>query len=284
MTAMLSFALALALGGPPMIEVTYTSAWFGKPPLKRLDFDIRVRNESPRPRWLFVPGTVGSSTAGGVYSVTVYEGALWQVGGAAGGTAVKLAAGGEVTLKSLGVQAWYSELPPKISLPLVLADDITIAGRSIVAFVGTDGSAAGTVDARIDRMKTRALAWKQTDKAKNGLPQEVAIDFVGKEDATRIVWLVGQHVTVTGKAEEAKEGPVLITDDGEHLWIDAVKGWPRGKRVRVSGQVRVKADRPVFVQQPGQPISAGVPVAAGTDLQAASQRPLLGDVQWTLLP
>lgn len=281
MTAMLSFALALALGGPPMIEVTCTGVWLGKPPLKRLDFDVVLRNQSPRPRWLFVPGTVGSSTAGGVYSVTVYEGALWQVGGSAGGTAVKLAAGGEVTLKNLGVQVWYSDLPPKITLPLVLADDITVGGRSITAFVGTDVSAAGTVAARIDRMKTRALAWKQTDQTKNGLPQEVAIDFVGKEDATRVVWLVGQHVTMTGKAEEAKEGPVLITDDGEHLWIDTVKGWPRGKRVKVSGQVRVKHDRPVFVPQPGQPIAAGVPVPAGTDLRAASQRLLIGDAQWT---
>lgn len=268
-----------------MIEVTCAGVWLGKPPLKRLDFDVVLRNPSPRPRWLFVPGTVGSSTAGaGVYGVTVYEGGLWQIAGSAGGTAVRLAAGGEVTLKNLGVQAWYSNLPPKITLPLVLADDITVGGRSITAFVGTFASAAGTVGARIDRLKTRALAWKQTDKAKDGLPQEVAIDFVGKEDATRVVWLVGQHVTVTGKAEEAKEGPLLITDDGEHLWIDAVKGWPRGKRVQVSGQVRVKHDRPVFVPQPGQPIAAGVPMPVGTDLQAASQRPLLSDVQWTLLP
>ena len=166
-------------------------------------------------------------------------------------------------------------------LPLVLADDITVGGQSIAAFVGTDGSAAGTVEARIDRMKTRALAWKQTANDEKRPAARVAIDFVGKEDATRIVWLVGQHVTVTGKAEEAKEGPVLITDDGEHPWIDAVKGWPRGKRVKVSGQAMVKHDRPVFVPQPGQPIAAGVLVPAGTDLRAASQRLLIGAAQWT---
>lgn len=283
---MISLLLAITLGGSMhastmTVDVKYSGIWFGKPPLKRLDFDVTVKNGRDEPRWLFVPGTVDSPTkTGGVYGVTIYEGALWSIDGTKGGMAVKLGPKSEVTLKKLGVEAWYSELPPKITLPLVVSKDITIGGKAIAAFVGVDHAAKGALNAQIDRMKTKALAWKQTEKDASGLHEEVTLGFVGEEAATHVVWLVGAFVTLEGKAEEAKEGPLLIAGD-EQYWIDGAKDWPRGKRVKVEGKVIEKYDRPVFVPKKGEPQKAGVPVAEGTDLKAASHRYLIGEAKWT---
>src|SRR5689334_20129069 len=108
---MISLALALALGGNMSIDAAYVSTWYGKPPLKRLDLDITAKNTSKSARWLFIPGTVGSESTGGVHGVVVYEtpGWLWQIEGSMGGWAVKIPAGGTVTLKKLGVSSWFSD-------------------------------------------------------------------------------------------------------------------------------------------------------------------------------
>jgi hypothetical protein len=278
---MLSILLTLLLGGAMTVEAKYAGIWFGKPPLKRLDLDVTVKNSSDKPRWLFVPGTVDSPTkTGGVYGVTIYEGGLWSIEGSRGGTAVKLAPQSEATLKSIGVQAWYSDLPPKIVLPLVFADDLTLGGKPIAAFVGADQAAKGAIEAHIDRMKTKVLAWRQTEKEANGLHEEVDLTFVSEEAAPRVVWLLGSFVTLEGKAEEAKEGSLLISGD-EQYWIDGAEDWPRGKRVKVHGKVIEKYDRPVFVQKKGEPIKAGIPVPEGTRLKEASHRYLIGEAKWT---
>ena len=54
------------------------------------------------------------------------------------------------------------------------------------------------------------------------------------------------------------------------------RGWPRGKRVKVSGQVMVKHDRPnrAAARQPDRRRLSWSP--AGTDLCAASQRRWIG--------
>jgi hypothetical protein len=278
--------MTIALGGTMTIDARYAGMWYGKPPLKRLDFDLTVKNPSDKARWLFVPGTIGSSSPGGVYGVTIYEtpAPLWNIEGSAGGWAVKIAPKSEATLEKLGISAWYSELPPRVILPAVLADDITIGGQSITAFAGFDRTTSGVSNAQIDRMKTKVAAYKQTEKEANGLHKDVPLAFVGRTDAPITAWLVGVLVTIDGKAEEAKEGALLIGKDGEQTWIDGAKNWPRGKRVRVSGKVIEKHDRPVFVPKKGEPQSAGIPVPEGTDLHAASHRYLIGEATFTLLP
>ena len=153
---------------------------------------------------------------------------------------------------------------------------VCFSSRRIVYFLIAPALTIGMLSVSPLYVQAKEQDSKETSQAK--LPPK---EKSGKADSAAKESAANRDDATASKAEEAKEGPVLITDDGEHLWIDAVRGWPRGKRVKVSGQVRVKHDRPVFVPQPGQPIAAGVPVPAGTDLRAASQRLLIGAAQWT---
>jgi len=98
------------------------------------------------------------------------------------------------------------------------------------------------------------------------------------------VWAskLGQTVTVEGEAQDAKLGALLETSQGT-VWIDGMHSWPHGimgQRVRVTGRVIERGDLPVFVRRKGEPEMQGMPVPAGTDLDAASRRFLLADAQW----
>lgn len=99
---------------------------------------------------------------------------------------------------------------------------------------------------------------------------------------------VGKRVLLKGWAVNRKGGAVLVTDDGEHVWIDGLASWPdgyyrggdKGKRLRVSGTLDEDHGLPVFVQKEGEPIVQGVPVPEGTDLEKASHRFVLRDASW----
>jgi hypothetical protein len=98
------------------------------------------------------------------------------------------------------------------------------------------------------------------------------------------VWAskLGQTVTVEGDAQNAKLGALLETSQ-ETVWIDGMQAWPdgiMGQRVRVTGRVIERRDLPVFVRRKGEPEIQGMPVPAGTDLDAASRRFLLADARW----
>lgn len=96
---------------------------------------------------------------------------------------------------------------------------------------------------------------------------------------------LGQTITLEGTAQNAKVGPLLLGPP-EDIWIDGMDAWKDsvvGKRVRVTGRVIEKADLPVFEHEEGAPEKGGMPVPKGTDLQKASRRFLLTDVQWKLL-
>ncbi|MBI4951332.1 MAG: hypothetical protein HY908_04815 [Myxococcales bacterium] len=90
---------------------------------------------------------------------------------------------------------------------------------------------------------------------------------------------VGRCVRLEGYAGGAKIGPQLLApgfavgvvlDDpgGDEAWAKL----PTSGRVRVEGIVTERADLPVFVPKPGEPIEQGIPVPAGTDLEAARRR------------
>ena len=155
-------------------------------------------------------------------SVTVYEGALWQVAGSAGGTAVKLSrVGARSRFKNLGVQACVQRSAAQDPLPFGWLTDITVGGQSIAA-VRWHRRKRRRYGRSADRSHEDASpGLKQTAKAKRPAAR-VAIDFCrqGRRDAHR---LVAQHVTVTGTQKRPRKAPVLITDDGEHLWIDAAE-------------------------------------------------------------
>jgi hypothetical protein len=60
-------------------------------------------------------------------------------------------------------------------------------------------------------------------------------------------------------------------------------GGEQGKRLRVTGTVIRKGDLPVFVQKPGEPPRAGIPVASEEEREKAKWRYLLKDAKWTEL-
>lgn len=278
------------------IDAHHVSTWYGKPPLKRLEIDLHVRNGTDRPRWLFVPRSVGTTSTGGVNGVTVYEmpGWLWEIEGSGGGWAVKLSPHSELTLQRLPISSWDPELPASVILSAALADDITIGGVPLTRFVGADRTTEGHHDARIDRMKTKVAAFAQTEKNPDGLPKEATLAFVRREDVPVTVsigrnpgsWpqsfagLLGRKISLEGTALESKEGPVLSQGDRQ-IWIETAGGWPSGRRVRVSGVVTERYDRPVFVEKAGEPVKAGVPVSEGTDLKKASHRFVIANATWT---
>jgi hypothetical protein len=101
---------------------------------------------------------------------------------------------------------------------------------------------------------------------------------------------VGRTVTLEGKAVDAKLG-ALLTSDGHSIWIAGLDAWPEGfyragddgKRVRVRGTVVQRDDLPAFVQRPGEPPMAGIPVSSEQELEEARRRFLLDGATWTVL-
>ncbi len=100
--------------------------------------------------------------------------------------------------------------------------------------------------------------------------------------------LLGQRVTVQGKALNAKMGAQLSGKDFI-VWVDLPgEAWPdslyhgqdHGELVEVTGTVVQRADLPVFMQEPGGPVKAGIPLAPGTDLNEAAKRYILESVEW----
>jgi hypothetical protein len=99
---------------------------------------------------------------------------------------------------------------------------------------------------------------------------------------------LGQTVTLEGRAANAKLGALL--DNGtDIIWIDGLNKWPegfypgegKGKPLRVTGTVIKRDDLHVFIQEPGGPVKAGIPVPSKADLEKARGRFLLTDVRWT---
>jgi hypothetical protein len=102
--------------------------------------------------------------------------------------------------------------------------------------------------------------------------------------------LVGNRVTLEGKAVDAKIGALLQGENGM-IWIEGLDSWPvgfytggdSGTKLRVIGTVIKKDDLPVFIQKPGEPLKSGMPVKSEEELEKAKWRYLLKDARWTVL-
>src|SRR4051812_14906971 len=87
---------------------------------------------------------------------------------------------------------------------------------------------------------------------------------------------VGEAVTLEGTAADGNLGG-LLQGEGGSIWIDGLEAWPQGfyfggdqgKRLRVTGTVIKKDDLPVFVQRPGEPTRAGIPVHSEEEREKA---------------
>jgi len=104
--------------------------------------------------------------------------------------------------------------------------------------------------------------------------------------------LLGKRITVQGEAHNAKMGAMLVGEEST-IWVDLPdEAWPdgfykgndEGELVVVTGTVAQRADLPVFIAEPGEPIMmAGIPMPPGTDLEEARKRYVLVDVVWQRL-
>lgn len=73
-------------------------------------------------------------------------------------------------------------------------------------------------------------------------------------------------------------GVIFPGPDGDSQWTV-----PLGARVRVEGRVVQRADLPVFVQDPNEPIMQGISVPPGTDLEQARRRWVIEQTHTTVL-
>jgi hypothetical protein len=98
---------------------------------------------------------------------------------------------------------------------------------------------------------------------------------------------LGQKVTIEGVAINLKLGATLRGTRGA-IWIDGLDAWPdgfysggdHGKLLRVTGTVIKRDDLPVFVQTPGGPPLAGIPVSSREEMERLKWRYLLQDAHW----
>ena len=99
--------------------------------------------------------------------------------------------------------------------------------------------------------------------------------------------MVGKTVTLEGRAANAFEGAKLLGDK-DSVWIDGLDAWPEGfyrggedgVRLRVTGKVISRDDRPVFVQRPGDLPQHGIPVASEEEAKKQRRRYLLTEARW----
>lgn len=102
---------------------------------------------------------------------------------------------------------------------------------------------------------------------------------------------LGKKVTIQGKTVNAKLGALLITENGNSIWINNLKEWPEGyylgdencKTVIITGRIIQKNDLPVFIYKEGDPDRSGMPVPEGTDLEKAKQRFLIKKAKWKII-
>ena len=103
--------------------------------------------------------------------------------------------------------------------------------------------------------------------------------------------LIGEKISVTGTAINAKLGALLTTTNGGTIWINELNEWPEdyylggdnGKTVRVTGIVIEKHDLPVFISKKDEPPKSGMPVPEGTGLEEARRRFLLKNATWEII-
>ncbi|MGG5208613.1 hypothetical protein ACQWU4_06665 [Chryseobacterium sp. MIQD13] len=101
---------------------------------------------------------------------------------------------------------------------------------------------------------------------------------------------IGKSITVTGQTINMKLGALLITENGESIWMEGMDSWPDGyyvsesetKTVKVTGTLTEKSDLPVFIANDST-IQQGIPQPEGTDLEKAGNRYLLKDYKYTVL-
>jgi len=113
-----------------------------RPPMVALVTDIDLRNDDAQPRWWLVARNAGPGTdplgKGGVHSVEVAAGddvVVARFSGAAPFGALRLDAGGEVTLRDWTVTVWDDPPVSTVDVDIVNAAEVVIGGSPIAEWL-----------------------------------------------------------------------------------------------------------------------------------------------------
>src|SRR5437588_5320529 len=156
---------------PKAMDISYCGQKPGRPPLKYLRFNLTLRNQGDQPRWFLLPSSLYDRPSAlpkdaGIYSVEAFESpsvpkvrvALFlgnfrlQPEGAGGFKALLLPAHAEITLRNFGISFW-GETGKPLPVLLIIADQITIDGQSIIQWLGTDLLSNAKADVQADHLE-----------------------------------------------------------------------------------------------------------------------------------
>lgn len=168
-----------AVGSSPLVSASCVGIRWGKPPLRSHYFDVTLRNPADGPRWLILPETFPYEGAkdpypgqGAMAELQVFQVAraprvVLGLAVAIGGFwAVKLPAGGTLTLRELPIDAFWEEGPKAVDLEVIVAREITAGGQPLGTRFGADALSETGADAKAprDAADPRALSfWNPSD-------------------------------------------------------------------------------------------------------------------------
>jgi len=128
------------------VELVYVESKPQKPPLKRLFFNVTLRNQRTEPRWFLLPSVVhpkDKMLKGGIDGVEVYtlQGGARVIAGRFLGTggfqAVLLPPSAEVKLTKMPVDCWYPTLKEcAVPIEVVIARQLTLGGEPAESWLG----------------------------------------------------------------------------------------------------------------------------------------------------
>lgn len=155
------------------VTLRLTDIGHQRPEMLRLECELVVRNQSPRPRWLVVPDVLPHATVFAVDEVAAFrlEGRVpaLHCGGPAGCFALLVPPGGALRATDLPL-SWWGDLPETFTVEVALADSIVIEGREPAGWLDLElaveepsDAAPIVVNARALRDKREALALKHAE-------------------------------------------------------------------------------------------------------------------------
>ncbi|APR88425.1 hypothetical protein A7982_13774 [Minicystis rosea] len=160
-----------------MIAARSLGLWYGKPPLKEHRFDVVLQNPAKDARWMVLPTCFpyehdtkpapGDSPVAELQIFRLSEHPKVVLAEGVGGTfwAVKLPAGGRVTLRGLRIDSWWEKVPAEVTLEVLVARSITVGGAPLADLIGEDPLCETGADvlAAKDAGDARALHFWQPD-------------------------------------------------------------------------------------------------------------------------
>ncbi len=176
-------------------KASYVGNWRGKPPMALHYFDVALHNPSDGPRWLILPETFpyegqDDPRPGGllaelqIYRLSTQPSTIIAKGVGGNFWALRLPAGGDITIRRLPITSWWGDFPKSTPIELIIAKDVLVAGAPLESlFQGESLCQSGaTVDAPSDAGDTRGEQfWHPADRL-SGAPIEIV-----EESRERIV-------------------------------------------------------------------------------------------------